>query len=802
MATGFLSVTSFGAKGNGSADDQAALQNAFNAARASGQAVYIPPGTYLHSSTLRADGITVFGSGEATVLKATNPANASIFLTGSNPGLFDVKIDGSASARGVINEMNGVTIDHATGFTVENVHVYNSMAAGIMNWGGSKGYIGHNYVEQSRADAIHNTAGAHDVTVEWNKIYHAGDDGVAVVSYSPAPGSMVYNITVQHNTVKDSVWGRGLTVVGGQNVQILSNHVDGSAGHAGVYIAAEKEYNTAGVHGVVIKGNTLVNAGGAASGHGAITIYNSQAGVQSIDGVNISDNQIVKPLASGILTTGKGAVSAAISGTDVYSDTNAPVLQTANPAAGISQSDNVLMKLGAYPGAFASPGGGVDTSVSYLSGTLIPGPDSSAAVPSVPVSTPAPVPITSTPAPVPVTPAPTGSTPSGAVDPTNKLTLHVSGDQWNGAPALTVLVDGKPVGGQYYITASHNAGQWQDIVIPGVSDPSRVQLSFSNDSWGGTDATDRNVYVGWIDANGHKILGTNATINTASLGATLTDAAVMKTNGTITFDYPPQNAPVVAKTAAAPVAADPAHSDQLVLHVSGDHWNGNPEFSVVVDGKQVGGLYQVTASHGAGQWQDIVIPGVTNAHEVQIKFANDAYGGSSATDRNIYIDSIEVNGTKIDGTDFSSTTASQGKIAADSAIMLQNGLTTFKVQGAITGTAQSEFINGDKDQSISGGGGHDIFVYRSMAQAGGHITDFHPDGPNQSKLDLGSLLQSLNYHGTDPVADKFVNFVAAPGGATAVNIDPDGAGPAHAITLVTLDHVDPAHMTATDYFWS
>src|SRR5882672_9116659 len=154
----------YGAKGDGIADDQTPLALAFKVAQAQGLPVYIPPGVYLHSSVLAASGITVFGAGEASVLKALNPASGSIFLTGTNPALYGVKIDGSATSRGVFNEMNGVTIDHATGFKVENVHVVNSMAAGIMDWGGSNGYIGHNYVEHSFADAIHNTAGAHDVT--------------------------------------------------------------------------------------------------------------------------------------------------------------------------------------------------------------------------------------------------------------------------------------------------------------------------------------------------------------------------------------------------------------------------------------------------------------------------------------------------------------------------------------------------------------------------------------------------------------------------------------------------------------
>ncbi len=49
--SGTLSVKNYGAKGDGSSDDRAALQNAINAGAAAGKTVYFPAGTYFMSQT-------------------------------------------------------------------------------------------------------------------------------------------------------------------------------------------------------------------------------------------------------------------------------------------------------------------------------------------------------------------------------------------------------------------------------------------------------------------------------------------------------------------------------------------------------------------------------------------------------------------------------------------------------------------------------------------------------------------------------------------------------------------------------
>jgi hypothetical protein len=104
--------------------------------------------------------------------------------------------------------------------------------------------------------------------------------------------------------------------------------------------------------------------------------------------------------------------------------------------------------------------------------------------------------------------------------------------------------------------------------------------------------------------------------------------------------------------AVAPVPTPPAPTspDTLILTVSEDAWNGDAQFKVSVDGVDVGSTFTATSSHAAGASQQIAIAGNwgANAHSVSANFINDAYGGSSTTDRNLYVNGVNYDGRDID----------------------------------------------------------------------------------------------------------------------------------------------------------
>lgn len=113
-------------------------------------------------------------------------------------------------------------------------------------------------------------------------------------------------------------------------------------------------------------------------------------------------------------------------------------------------------------------------------------------------------------------------------------------------------------------------------------------------------------------------------------------------------------------------------NDNLALFISEDAWNGNAQFTVSVDGKQIGGTQTATASHAAGQSQEFDIKGmfITGTHTATVRFLNDAWGGTSSTDRNLY-----VIGAKIDGTTIQAGTLTE-KTAGPQSFTFQVGSTT------------------------------------------------------------------------------------------------------------------------------
>ena len=120
-------------------------------------------------------------------------------------------------------------------------------------------------------------------------------------------------------------------------------------------------------------------------------------------------------------------------------------------------------------------------------------------------------------------------------------------------------------------------------------------------------------------------------------------------------------------TAASSLTATGSAPDTLTLTVSEDAWQGNAEFSISVDGESLADNVTVTALHNTGNWEPITFNGTFGAgpHSVAVTFVNDAYGGSSSTDRNLYLKSISLDGA----------------ITATPASLFSNGTVSFTVTG-------------------------------------------------------------------------------------------------------------------------
>ncbi len=90
-------------------------------------------------------------------------------------------------------------------------------------------------------------------------------------------------------------------------------------------------------------------------------------------------------------------------------------------------------------------------------------------------------------------------------------------------------------------------------------------------------------------------------------------------------------------------------SDKIVLKLSEDAFQGDAQYTVSVDGQQIGGIFSAQSLRAAGQDDSLTVLGNWNsgAHSVSVNFLNDAYGGSASADRNLYVDGATIDGTTV-----------------------------------------------------------------------------------------------------------------------------------------------------------
>lgn len=276
-----VSVTSFGAVGDGVTDNCSALQTALASLNVGGTLLFPAGGVFAHSCVLRVakSGVRLTGGGQ---LHATNERRSSLFLDAPAVSVDNLTFTiATPSQRWEEYEQMRIRIAAVSGVAITDVVVDGAGAAGIYVGGATNFSLTRVEVKNTRADGIHMTESAQDGTVTDATIRNAGDDGVAVVSYGTSL-TPAKNITVLRPRLYGQTWGRAFSVVGGDNIVFRDIYAERSSG-ASVYIAAEAGgYNTWPSTNVTVDGGTINHANQTSSiDHGAVMLYNGRSAVNS-----------------------------------------------------------------------------------------------------------------------------------------------------------------------------------------------------------------------------------------------------------------------------------------------------------------------------------------------------------------------------------------------------------------------------------------------------------------------------------------------------------------------------------------
>lgn len=318
------------------------------------------------------------------------------------------------------------------------------------------------------------------------------------------------------------------------------------------------------------------------------------------------------------------------------------------------------------------------------------------------------------------------------------LTFTLSEDAYLGNAQAGLTIDGTTLDGTAIsVTTLHNQNNTETFTYKGYfgAGSHLIGVDFLNDAYGGTTVKDRNLYISNITLNGVQASG-------------LSGGAVEEySNGTKSFTVsggtnPPATSPTEPVTTGA---------DTLLLNVSEDAYNGNAEFTVNVDGVAMGGTYTATGSHAGGTTNQVAVNGNFGAgpHTFGVTFINDAYAGTVATDRNLYVSSATYDGSQVTGAPV--------ELASNGTANLTIGSTA-----PVTPTPSNAFYVSANGSASGTGTAANPFATLAQAQ----------------KAMEGSVIKTTNVEGGTYNLSSSLNLTSADNGETFIGV----AGQAASIT--------------------
>ncbi|WP_224269360.1 right-handed parallel beta-helix repeat-containing protein [Haloprofundus salinisoli] len=217
-----LDVTTFGAAGDGDADDGPALQAALDAAAdRGGGRVTIPPGTYRHTrSLLYGSNLVVDGHGATLLFDPPDPDATALVPRsyGGGERVRQVVVDGLTLTTADPAKANGIGVAHAEDVTVRGCRGEN-LRWHLVDVAGGKDVL----VRNCYAVGLRSAAYQADNLTEHGGLVVAPPDGP--VENAVVDGSANENVAIVHNVAEDCARGVHLHRSGGHDLSVDQNKI-------------------------------------------------------------------------------------------------------------------------------------------------------------------------------------------------------------------------------------------------------------------------------------------------------------------------------------------------------------------------------------------------------------------------------------------------------------------------------------------------------------------------------------------------------------------------------------------------
>jgi hypothetical protein len=308
QAVPMVNVRDFGATGNGTTDDTAAIQNAINTAHSIGEGVFFPAGTYLHTNVITANGVSLVGVGGGSTLLANNPNASAIILTGVSPSIQNLVINSQPAGSNALFSNDptkaSLAVNASQNFVVQGITIAQGMGrlgtllqqsavgqiSGVTFDGSSQNLDGGVFLDAcSNVSIIGNLFQGESTAMQIGGFSNFTTQSIAIIGNSVFSNGNGISITgvniadVDQNQVQMSLNGNALSMGSCNNYFITRNITSG--GSVGITLTGGN-----GFSGVVSQ-NVIRNCGATGAlivtnvGGGAIQFVSNQfgeCGTQSI----------------------------------------------------------------------------------------------------------------------------------------------------------------------------------------------------------------------------------------------------------------------------------------------------------------------------------------------------------------------------------------------------------------------------------------------------------------------------------------------------------------------------------------